>query len=112
MLVTIPHLEAMVAAAFSVKEDAAIGCSRDCDAFAISAWRGAVRALASVGAATRTMITGKRDAILALLMPNPQKLQLPLEPHNHQVIIRTAGVVENASGRCGQSRTASGDPPP
>lgn len=34
-----------------------------------------MRELASVGAATKTMITEKSDAILALLMPNPLKLQ-------------------------------------
>ena len=52
-----------------------------------------MRELAPAGAAATTMITEKSDAILALLMPNPEG-SIPLKPLNNHVIIRTTSIVE------------------
>ena len=49
-----------------------MGCTRNREAFVNSGSWEAVRELASVEAIAKTMIT-EIDAILALLMPNPQR---------------------------------------
>ena len=78
---TLPHLEPIAAAAFRVNDDAS---------------RAAMRALAPAGAATQTIITERSDAILALLMPNPES-SIPLKPFN-DLIIRAARVVDSTAG--------------
>jgi len=94
VLVTLPHLEPMVIAAFRVKEAAAMGCGKECEAFVNSAPRGATRELAPAGAATKIIISEKSGAILALLMPNPDGF-ISWRPLNDNVVIRTTSLVEN-----------------
>jgi hypothetical protein len=70
VLVTVPQCEPRAAAAFSVKWDAPMGCTRNREALVNSGSWEAVRELASVEAIAKATII-EIDAILALPMPNP-----------------------------------------